>query len=189
MREIEHKLLHVLGGFLNGFAKESLVSRRLELANAGGKFMGEIIFARARWESFGREEVIKIIYAANCGRDQEEGWLIKATPHLYTDHTVCDRVLDTQGWDWSPRLELCQGTLEKLSVPYAEREGAPIEWRHVARVGLFDIYWGVRDIYIERPDCIDGDLYGSQSYLGLKVRDFCGLCPIGVTHLYDTDPL
>lgn len=184
--------LHILGGRLNGLFEETLISRRLELTNAEGKLMGEIIFARARWENFGREELIKIIYAANCSRDaldREEGFLIKATPHLYADHTICDKVLETQDWDWSPRLELCRGTLETLSVPYAEREGASIEWKHVARLGLFDIYWGVRNIYIERPDCIDGDLYGVQSYLGVEIRDFCGLCPIGATHLYDTDPL
>lgn len=183
MSEIAHKL-RALNGFLDSFGKDTPEAKRLELTK-GGEFKGEIIFARARWKSFfGREEIIKVIYAADC---EEEGWLIKATPHIYADHTIVDKVLQTPDWDGESRLELRKGTLETL-VPYEQEEDL-IEWRHVAKVGPCDIFLGNRHIYIERPDCVDGDLSGWQSYLGVKLRDFCGLCPIGVTHLYDTDPL
>lgn len=177
--------LRALNSFLDSFGKDTEV-KRLKLTK-GGEFKGEIIFARTRWKSFESKEIVKVIYAADCGRKQEEGWLIKATPHIYTDHSIIDKVLQTPGWDGESRLELRKGTLETLSSVLYEQ--GDIEWRHVAKVGPCDIFLGNRHIYIERPDCVDGDLSGWQSYLGVEIRNLFGLCPIGVTHLYDTDPL
>jgi len=178
MSEIAHKIAS-LNSFLDSFGKDPEV-KRLVLTK-GGEPKGEIIFARAWRKSFRSKEIVKVIYAADCGRKQEDGWLIKVTPYVHTDHTIVDKVLQTPGWDEESRLELRKGTLETLS--------GDIEWRHVAKVGPCDISLGNRNIYIERPDCVDGDLSGWQSYLGVELRNLCGLCPIGVTHLYDTDPL